>query len=339
MKNTSFKIENKIIGNKKVFIIAEIGINHGGNFKKCIQMIKAAASAGADSVKIQTNEVSESYMENTDSYKEFKNKNFSDNQLEKIKKYSKKLGVVFFSSPGDIKSLIRLAKIKVSAMKISSGSATNLPLIKEAIKRKIPTIISTGFSTKEDLDNLKKFINKFNFKKIAILKCTSNYPADPNDLDLHSINFLKKKFNLVVGYSDHTIGDLAPTIAISCGAKIIEKHFTLNKLQKGADHKISLEPEEFKKMVQKIRIAEKMFGSSTYRIVKKIKKKRKYFLRRITAKKEIKKGDIFSFENVGFMRHKKGKLGLEPIYFFDLNKKKSKVNIKKGQIFTRKHLQ
>tara|TARA_B100000700_G_C15053738_1_gene861732 strand:- start:4297 stop:5316 length:1020 start_codon:yes stop_codon:yes gene_type:complete len=339
MKNTSFKIENKIIGNKKIFIIAEIGINHGGNFKKCLQMIKAAADAGADSVKIQTNEVSESYMKNTDSYKEFKNKNFSDIQLVKIKKYSKKLGVIFFSSPGDIKSLIRLAKIKVSAMKISSGSATNLPLIKESIKRKIPTIISTGFSTNADLDNLKKFINKFNFKKIAILKCTANYPADPNDLDLNSINFLKNKFNLVVGYSDHTIGDLAPTIAISCGAKIIEKHFTLNKLQKGADHKISLEPKEFKKMVQKIRNAEKMFGSSTYRIIKKIKRKRKFFLRRVTAKKEIKKGDIYSFENIGFMRHKKGKLGLEPFHFFNLNKKKSKVNIKKGQIFTKRHLQ
>ena len=121
-------------------------------------MIKAAARAGADSVKIQTNEVEESYMQNTVSYKEFNNKNFSDNELLKLKKYSENLGVVFFSTPGDIKSLIRLTKIKVQAIKISSGLATNLPLIGEAIKRKIPTIISTGFATSKDLDKLNRIL-------------------------------------------------------------------------------------------------------------------------------------------------------------------------------------
>ena len=340
MNNKFFRIGKKHIGeNKKVFIIAEIGINHGGNFKKCMKMIKAAARAGADSVKIQTNEVDESYMQNTVSYKEFKNKNFSNSELLKLKKYSESLGVIFFSTPGDIKSLMRLINIKVPAIKISSGLATNLPLIGKAIKSKLPIIISTGLSMKKDLDELKRFIKKYKYKKIAILKCTSQYPADPSDLDLSAINFLKKKFNLPVGFSDHTMGDLAAVIAVANGAKIIEKHFTLNKYQKGVDHQISLEPKEFKIMVGKIRTTEKMLGNKTFKIRGNTKKKRKIYLRYLTVKKEIKKGDIFSLDNIGFLRHKISKSGLEPKYFFRLKNKKSEINIKKGQIFSRKHLQ
>ena len=339
-KIKSFKVKHFEIGKPgTVFVIAEIGINHGGNFKSCMKMINAAVEAGADAVKIQTNDVDESYMRNTESYKEFKNKNFSNKELLKLKNYAESLGVIFFSTPGDLKSLIRLIKIKVAMIKISSGLATNLPLINEALKRKIPTIISTGFSTQKNLDDLKKFINKFNFRKIAILKCTSIYPASPSNLDLNSISFLKNKFNLPVGYSDHTLGDLAAVIAVSCGAVIVEKHFTLNKFHKGADHKISLEPKEFKQMVKKIRMTEKMLGQNTFKVSNEIKKKRKIFLRCLTAKKEIKKGDIFSFDNIGFFRHAKGKLGLEPKYFFNLKNKKSKVNMKKGQIFKKKYLQ
>ena len=222
MKNNFFKIGKKYIGeNKKVFIIAEIGINHSGNYKKCKKMIIAAAKAGADAVKIQTIDVDESYMKNTQSYKEFKNKNFSNKELIQLKRYSSSLGVIFFSTPGDIKSLIRLIKIKVQAIKISSGLATNLPLIGETIKKKIPIIISTGFSTIKDLKDLNNFIKKSKYKKIAILKCTSQYPAHPNNLDLYTINFLKNFFNLPIGYSDHTTDDLAPVVAVANGAKII----------------------------------------------------------------------------------------------------------------------
>ncbi len=339
MKNKFFKIGKKYIGeNKKIFIIAEIGINHGGNFKKCIKMINAAARSGADSVKIQTIDVNESYAPRTASYKEFKFKNFSDKELLKLKRYSESLGVIFFSSPGDIKSLKRLIRIKIPVIKISSGLATNLPLIGEVIRRKIPIIISTGFSDKKDLDDLKKFIDKFNFRKIAILKCTSIYPASSSELDLNSIKFLKEKFNLPVGYSDHSMGDLATVVAVSCGATIIEKHFTLNKLQKGADHKISLEPKEFINMVNKIRTTEEMLGKKVFRINDEIKKKRNMYLRYLTAKKDIKKGDVLSLDNIGFFRHNRKKSGLEPKYFFHLKSKKSKANFRKNQIISKKIL-
>ena len=334
-----FKIRNKFIGiGSKIHIIAEIGINHGGDFKRCMKMINAATKAGADSIKIQTSDVDESYMPNTESYKEFKNKNFSNKELLKLKNYTESLGAIFFSTPGDLKSLMRLIKIKVPMIKISSGLATNLPLIGEVIKRKIPTIISTGFSTKKDLDDLKKFINKFNFRKIAILKCTSIYPASSTNLDLNSISFLKKKFNLPIGYSDHTIGDLAAVIAVSCGAVIIEKHFTLNKFQKGADHKISLEPKEFKLMVDKIRRVQKMLGNEEFKLKSLFKKKRKKILRYLTAKKEIKKGDIFSHENISFMRQNKRNIGLEPQYFFFFKNKKSKIYLKKNSMLKKTHL-
>ena len=339
MKNNFFKIGKKYIGeNKKVFIIAEIGINHSGNYKKCKKMIIAAAKAGADAVKIQTIDVDESYMKNTQSYKEFKNKNFSNKELIQLKRYSSSLGVIFFSTPGDIKSLIRLIKIKVQAIKISSGLATNLPLIGETIKKKIPIIISTGFSTIKDLKDLNNFIKKSKYKKIAILKCTSQYPAHPNNLDLYTINFLKIFFNLPIGYSDHTTDDLAPVVAVANGAKIIEKHFTLNKLQKGADHKISLEPKEFKNMVNKIRVTEEMLGEKVFRINDEVKKKRNMYLRYLTAKKDIKKGDILSLNNIGFFRHNKSKPGLEPKYFFSLKNKTSRINIKKNQIINKKIL-
>lgn len=339
MNKKYFKIGKKYIGNnKKTFIIAEIGINHGGKFTTCKKMIKAAARSGADSVKIQTINVDESYMPNTLSYRQFKNKNFSNKQLLELKRYSKKLNVIFFSTPGDIKSLKKLIKIKVPAIKISSGLATNLPLIGSAIKSMIPVIISTGLSLKQDLSVLKKFIKKYKNKKIAILKCTSQYPAPAENLNLNSIDYLQKKFELPVGFSDHTIGDHAAVVAVSKGAKIIEKHFTLNKFKKGADHHISLEPKEFKTMVNKIRLTEKMLGKKTLVVDRKIKNKRKKYLRYITAKKEIKKGETFSFENIGFLRHTKIKQGLEPKFFFSLENKKSKTRIRKNQIFRKKHL-
>jgi len=339
MKNNFFKVGQKYIGeNKQVFIIAEIGINHSGDHKKCKKMITEAAKAGADAVKIQTIDVDESYMKNTQSYKEFKNKNFSNKELVELKRHSSSLGVIFFSTPGDIKSLTRLIKIKVQAIKISSGLATNFPLIKESIKKKIPIIISIGFLTMKDLKDLNNFIKKHKYKKIAILKCTSQYPANPSNLDLYTINFLKIFFNLPIGYSDHTTDDLAPVVAVANGAKIIEKHFTLNKLQKGADHKISLEPKEFINMVNKIRTTEEMLGKKVFRINDESKKKRNMYLRYLTAKKNIKKGDVLSLDNIGFFRHNRKKSGLEPKYFFHLKSKKSKANFRKNQIISKKIL-
>ena len=332
---SSFKISNSLLGDRaKVFIIAEIGINHGGSLNKCLEMIKLAAKSGANAVKIQTVNPEESYLNTTKSFREFKSKNFSDNQIKKIIKLSKKLKIIFFSTPGDYTSLQRLINLKVPVIKVSSGLSNNYPLIREIIIKKIPLIISTGLSEKKDLIELKNYLNKFRFKKISILKCTSKYPLPIDEIDMNNIKHFKKIFNFPIGYSDHSISLLTPAIAVSKGAKIIEKHFTLNSKLKGADHKISLEPNQFKKMVENIRETEKILGSSKLKLLKELKKNKKKFQRVLAAKTNINLGEKITLKNIKFIRNLNHQ-GRNPKYFFKLENKKSRKRILKNQIINK----
>ena len=332
---SSFKISNSLLGDRaKVFIIAEIGINHGGSLNKCLEMMKLAAKSGANAVKIQTVDPEESYLNTTKSFREFKSKNFSDNQIKKIIKLSKKLKIIFFSTPGDYTSLQRLINLKVPVIKVSSGLSNNYPLIREIIIKKIPLIISTGLSEKKDLIELKNYLNKFRFKKISILKCTSKYPLPIDEIDMNNIKHFKKIFNFPIGYSDHSISLLTPAIAVSKGAKIIEKHFTLNNKLKGADHKISLEPNQFKKMVENIRETEKILGSSKLKLLKELKKNKKKFQRVLAAKTNINLGEQITLKNIKFIRNL-NHLGRNPKYFFKLENKKSRKRILKNQIINK----
>ena len=332
---SSFKISNSLLGDRaKVFIIAEIGINHGGSLNKCLEMIKLAAKSGANAVKIQTVDPEESYLNTTKSFIEFKSKNFSDNQIKKIIKLSKKLKIIFFSTPGDYTSLQRLINLKVPVIKVSSGLSNNYPLIREIILKKIPLIISTGLSEKKDLIELKNYLNKFRFKKISILKCTSKYPLPIDKIDMNNIKHFKKIFNFPIGYSDHSISLLTPAIAVSKGAKIIEKHFTINNKLKGADHKISLEPNQFKKMVENIRETEKILGSSKLKLLKELKKNKKKFQRVLAAKTNINLGEQITLKNIKFIRNL-NHLGRNPKYFFKLENKKSRKRILKNQIINK----
>ena len=230
---------------KKTFIIAEIGINHNGRFQKCLNMIKLASRSGADAVKIQTINV-ESYHKSSRSYQVFKNKDFSLSQIKQVKRFTKKMGLIFFSTPGDISSLKKIMKAKISLIKISSGLLTNIPLIKASIKNNNPIILSSGMASHKDLLETIKFIRKNSNSEICVLKCTSLYPPKDNMLNLNAINFLTKKYNVVPGYSDHTADILAPVIAVAKGAKVIEKHFKISKKDNCPDKKISLDPSEFK---------------------------------------------------------------------------------------------
>ena len=328
----SFKVSNFLIGNPlRTFIIAEIGINHDGSFSKCLKMIKLAAKSGANAVKIQTVDHNESYENKTKSYKEFKNKNFSNNQIKRIIKLSKKLNLIFFSTPGDLKSFKRLADLKVPIIKVSSGLSNNFPLIREIIKKKIPLIISTGFSERSDLIDLKKFLNKFKFKKISILKCSSKYPLPYKEVNMDNLHQIQKIFKYPIGYSDHSLGIMAPVVAVAKGARIIEKHFTLDNKAKGADHNISLKPKKFAEMVRYIRETEKIIGSNRIKLSKDIKKNKKKSLRILAAKCMINKGDKLSLENIKFVRPNKPK-GKNPKFFFKLENKKSKKKFYKDQI-------
>ena len=220
---------------------------------------------------------------------------------------------------------------------MASPEIEDLRLIEKIAKTKKPVIISTGIADEKNIKTAINICKKYKNYNIILLNCISSYPAKDFELNLKHINILKK-YTPLVGYSDHSNSDLASIISVSNGAKIIEKHFTLNKLQKGADHKISLEPKEFKNMVNKIRVTEEMLGEKVFRINDEVKKKRNMYLRYLTAKKDIKKGDILSLNNIGFFRHNKSKPGLEPKYFFSLKNKTSRINIKKNQIINKKIL-
>ena len=194
MKVKTFKVDNFIIGKPRtVFLVAEIGINHSGKFDLCKKMIVAAAKSGANAIKLQTIDPHESYLKNTPSYKEFLNKNLNDEELYKLKEITEKLGMIFFSTPGDFKSLERLKKIGVKLIKISSGLLTNIPLIEQVSRFNIPMIISTGMAYEKEIKESVKSAKKFSNKGVGILKCTSLYPAPDKTINLNGIEALRSK--------------------------------------------------------------------------------------------------------------------------------------------------
>tara|TARA_E500000178_G_C16958713_1_gene724957 strand:- start:126 stop:1136 length:1011 start_codon:yes stop_codon:yes gene_type:complete len=327
----NFKIGKKLIGGKRVFIIAEIGVNHNGNLSNCKNLVKRAKSSGADAVKLQIINPEESYSKSTKSYRTFKKNYLNYEEIKKIKSYAKKLSIILFATPGDFSSLSIIKKLNFPAIKISSGLLTNIPLIIEASKLKIPMIVSTGFA---NMNEIKEAVNKIKkiHNKIAILRCTSIYPVSHENLNLLSILNLKKNFNNIVGYSDHSLGDLACLTAVSLGSKIIEKHFTLDKKQPGADHKLSSTPEEFKLMVEKIRIIEKSLGDNNIFPTKIETKLKKFYHRTIIASCTIFKNQKLSRDNIALKRTNKIGTRIHPREFFNIIGKTSKKKITKDEI-------
>ena len=333
----NFKIGNKIIGKKRVFVIAEIGVNHNGSLSVCKNLIKKAKISGADAVKLQIINAEESYSKSTKSYKIFKKNFLNYEEIKKIKSYAKKLNIILFATPGDFSSLSIIKKLNFPAIKISSGLLTNIPLIVEASKLKKPMIVSTGFA---NLNEIRETVNKIKkiHNKIVILRCTSIYPASNENLNLLSILTLKKKFNAIVGYSDHSLGNLACLTAVSLGAKIIEKHFTLNKKQTGADHKRSSAPKEFKLLVDQIRMIEKSLGENNVFPTKIETKLKKFYHRTIIASRTIFKNQKLNKDNISLKRTNKNGQRMHPREYFNIIGKKSKKKISKDEIINYKFL-
>ena len=338
MKVKTFKVDNFTIGKPRtVFLVAEIGINHGGKFDLCKKMIVAAARSGANAIKLQTIDPQESYLKNTPSYKEFLNKNINDEELYKLKEITEKLGMIFFSTPGDFKSLERLKKIGVKLIKISSGLLTNIPLIEQVSRFKIPMIISTGMAYEKEIKESVKSAKKFGNKGVGILKCTSLYPAPDKTINLNGIKALRDKLKIPVGYSDHTLDDLTVCAAVSLGATIIEKHFTLNKKLLNADHKISMEPNDFLIMSKKIKRITEILGTNKL-IPNLAEKKKRYRTHRyIVAKNKIFKGIKISIKDIAFKRSIKKIKKIEPKDYKKVIGKISKVDIDTDIILNKKH--
>ena len=248
---------------KKTFIIAEIGNNHEGSFNVACKLIKEAKKAGVDAVKFQTFKT-EDFINPNDKkrFRKLKKFELSYEEFEKLSVIAKNNKLKFISTPLDINSAIFLNNI-VDCFKIASGDNNYYDLIKTVLNFDKPTFISTGLLDFIEVKSLVKFIKKigFDFSKLSLFHCVSDYPVSYEEANLLSIKFLKDKLPLTIGYSDHTIGKDASIIAASLGAKIIEKHFTLsNNFSKFRDHQISLNPQDMKQLVSSMRKTESMLG-------------------------------------------------------------------------------
>ena len=324
------KIKEKVISEEsKVFIVAEIGINHEGSIKKAKKLIKKAKESGANAVKFQTY-ITDLFIHKKfapEQYKLLKKYELSFNDFYELKKFADSLNIIFFSSPFDIKSAkFLIEELKIPIIKIASSELTDLPLIEYVSKKKVPLFISTGLHYENEIKKVISEIKKIN-KKLVLIHCISNYPLQIKDANLLTIPYFKEKFNIIPGFSDHSKDTFLDIIAVSLGAKVIEKHFTLNDKKEGADHRISLTPSQFKKLVKDIRDTEEALGEYKKIISKDEKKIRKMALKGIYAKKDILKGKIIKKEDIITLRPVKNLYASE---YKKIIGKKSKKNIKKG---------
>jgi len=333
-----FKINNQIIGGSKVYIIAEIGINHQGSIKLCKKLIDKAKSSKADAIKLQISDPEFSYNKDTISYKIFKKNNLNFESLKKIKSYAIKKKITLFATPGDFQSLELVKNLNFPAIKISSGLLTNDALISEIAKLKKPLILSTGMAYMKEIKRAVKILKKQKLKNYVLLKCTSLYPCKPKFVNLNSLKSLKEKFpKNSIGFSDHTTGIESCVAAAALGAKVIEKHLTLNKNLKVPDQKVSCDPAEFKIMVKKIRYIEKIVGKENIFPTKQEIERRRHYHRSIIAVKKILKGENFSKDNIALKRSIGQKKGLHPKFFFKILRKKSKTNLINGSLISKRH--
>ena len=316
------------INNKKTFIIAEAGVNHNGSLKKALELIDFAKLSGADAIKFQTfkaENLTTDYAPKAE-YQKYKSPR-RETQFQMLKKLEfteamheacfekcKKKKIIFISSAFDIESLSYLEKFNLSYFKVPSGEITNIPYLEVLGKFKKKVFLSTGMSSIHEIKKAIKTLSINGTKKnnITLMQCTTAYPAPYDEVNLNTIATLRSIFKLDVGFSDHSLGVQASIAAVALGAKVIEKHLTLSKKLKGPDHKASLDPKEFKFMVQGIRIVEKTLGDKIKKITRS-EKKNIYIVRKsIVAKKNIKKGEKFTIDNI---TTKRPEGGLSSIYW------------------------
>ena len=333
------RIGDRSIGpGNPVFIIAEIGINHRGNLNECIKLVRAAAKAGADAVKLQTINADDSYVAGTVSHLEFSEKELSLDELRELVALAKELNVILFTTPGDFSSLEKMVMAGIKAAKVSSGLMTNTPLISKIGKNRLPIIISTGMAYEDEIAVASKIALDSGSPGVGILKCTSIYPSPDDTLNLNAISSMLRRFPFPIGYSDHTLDELACVSAVSLGATIIEKHFTLDKTLVGEDHAISMEPDEFASMVASIRRVEAMLGEGEIGPASEEIAYREQRHRCLIARRAIRKGEQFTEQNVGLKRPAPGKLGMSPSLFSDLIGRRASMKLDVDTPITSEHI-
>lgn len=295
-----------------VLIIAEAGVNHNGSLEIAKEMVRAAKEAGADIIKFQTAnldalvsrhaEMAEYQKENTGtegSQRDLLSKLLLPyEEFSILADYCKEVKISFLSTPFDIESIYFLQTLDCSLWKVPSGEITNYPYLVEIARTGMPVILSTGMCTMDDVRNALDVLEENGAGPVTLLHCTTEYPAAYNDVNLRAMLSLKKEFGRKVGYSDHTKGIEVPIAAAAMGACIIEKHFTLSRKMDGPDHKASLEPHELKEMIKAIRNIELAMGNGVKSPTETEKKNQAVARKSIVARCNIKKGEIFTTENI-----------------------------------------
>ncbi|WP_162937942.1 N-acetylneuraminate synthase family protein [Kiloniella sp. EL199] len=302
-----------------VFVIAEIGINHEGSVETCAKMIEEAATAGASSIKLQTIDPERNYAKDTYSYELFSKAVLSQEETARMFEYTKELGMEPFTTAGDFKTLEWINKLDPSGFKVSSGLLSCLPIIKKAASFSKPILMSTGMADEANIQAALDTVKSIGNDQVALFQCTSLYPAENEDLNLASIPWMEKRFNLPVGFSDHSIGTAAASLSVAAGAVMIEKHFTLDKKLPEYDHRLSLEPKEFALMVESIRQTEKIMGTHDKVLSKETSDMRDQMSRYMVVATDLKKGHILQEEDILFFRlNKQSDAPLNASMFRDL---------------------
>ena len=331
-----------ILNFKKTFIIAELSANHGQSLEVAKKSIIAIKESGADAVKIQTFKPDTITIDCNNEFFQINHGTIWDGQNlfnlykkaytpwewhEEIFNLANKLNLICFSSPFDFTAVDLLEELNCPIYKIASLEITDIPLIEYVAKKNKPIIISTGIARLDDIDLAIKTIRSTGNNMISILKCTSEYPSPPELANLSTIKDISKKFKCNVGLSDHTIGTEAAIASVALGAKIIEKHFILDKSVKSPDADFSLDKNEFKSMVDSIRNTEKLIGKIDYTLPEKLIKIREKGARSLFVVEDIKKGDIFNKNNIRSIRPGQG---MHPKYYNKILGMKSLENIERG---------
>jgi len=300
----------------KVTIIAEAGVNHNGSLQLAKKLVEEAAKAGADYVKFQTfrseklvtdSAAKADYQKQTTGLQEsqlamLKKLELKGSDFIELKEYCKAAGIGFLSTPFDLDSILFLDGLNMDFWKIPSGEVTDLPYLEEIAHTGKPIVMSTGMCEEREISDAISILRNGNSGEITLLHCNTEYPTPYKDVNLKAMLTLGEHFKVKVGYSDHTKGIEVPIAAAALGAKVIEKHFTLSREMEGPDHRASLEPMELKAMVKAIRHIEQAAGDGIKRVSDSEKKNQTIVRKSIVAKTKIKKGEVYSEENLTVKR-------------------------------------
>ena len=346
----SLTIDGRGVGcSGRVYVVAEMSANHNHDFNQAIRLIHAAKEAGADAIKVQTYRPDTITIDcDSNHFRIGKGTIWDGRRLydlyteamtpwdwqPKLKKVTDDIGLSFFSTPFDRTAVDFLEDIGVQAYKVASFEIVDIPLIERIGRTGKPTIISTGMATQEEIGEALQTAREAGAAGIALLKCTSAYPAPPKEMNLRTIPHMARSFGVPVGISDHTQGIAVPVAAVTLGACIIEKHLTLSRQVPGPDSAFSIEPTEFKAMVQAIRTAEEALGAIHYG-VSEHEASSLVFRRSLFVVSDIKAGEVFTEKNVRSIRPGNG---LPPKHFKEVIGRRATIDIERGTPLAWSHI-